>query len=144
MAKLEVLGFDDLDDAFKRIGNIPADVTASALDAMADEATDRIKRIGEQMGVRDPESNVHILDKITTKKPKVTDDGGYEVITFSGTRTRGKTKTRNAEIAFVNEYGKRGQSPRPFMKKAMADDKAIAAPGEDIVGDWIEKEFSKN
>lgn len=143
MAKLEALGFDDLDDVFNRIGNIPAEVTAAALDSMADVAVERIKSAGEQMGVRDPDSNVHILDKLTTKKPKITDDGGYEIITFSGTRTRGKTKTRNAEIAFVNEYGKRGQSPRPFMKKGMSNDKAIAAPGEEIVGDWIEKEFKK-
>ena len=143
MARLEMLGFDDLDDVFNRIGNIPSEVTSAALSSMAEVVVERVKTAGEQMGVRDPESNVHILDKVKAKKPKVTDDGGYCVVTFSGTRTRGNTKTRNAEIAFVNEYGKRGQSPRPFMKTAMKADKAIAAPGEEIVGDWIEKEFKK-
>ena len=68
MAKLEMLGFDDLDDVFNRIGNIPAEVTAAALDSMADVAVERIKSAGEQMGVRDPESNVHIMDKIVNKK----------------------------------------------------------------------------
>ena len=61
-------------------------------------------------------------------------------VTFSGTRTRGRTKTRNAEIAFINEYGKRGQAPRPFIRQAAeqgAD--TIAKPGEEIIGDWLEK-----
>lgn len=144
MATLELLGFEDLDDAFRRIADIPDEVTVSALDAMAPVAAEKIKQSGEAMGVRDPESDVHILDKIKTGKAKITADGGYEDITFSGTRRRGNTRTRNAEIAFVNEYGKRGQPARPFIGKAMTQNEdTIAAPGEKIVGDWIEKEYSK-
>lgn len=143
MANLEMHGFDDLNDVFNRIADIPFDVTAEALDAMADVAVEHVKQIGEAMGVRDEESNVHILDKLVKKKPVKTDGGGYEVITFSGTRTRGNTKTSNAEIAFINEYGKRGQPARPFMRRAMEHDEEISAPGEKIIGDWIENEFEK-
>ena len=141
MANLEMHGFDDLNEAFNRIGNIPFDVTAEALDAMAKVAASEIKSTGESVGVRDPDSDVHILDKITRKKPVQTEGGGYEKITFSGTRTRNGTKTRNAEIAFVNEYGKRGQPARPFIRNAMEREDEIAAPGEKIIGDWIENEF---
>ena len=82
------------------------------------------------MGVRDPESEVHILDKISKAKAKLTASGGYQEITFSGSRRRGNTTTRNAEIAFVNEYGKRGQQPRPFIGQAMtANEEQIAAAG---------------
>lgn len=144
MATLEIYGMDDLDAAFNRIGNIPETVTTRALNEMADIAAAAIRRSGEAMGVRDPESEVHILDKIVKRKAKLTHDGGYQDISFSGTRTRGKTKTRNAEIAFVNEYGKRGQPARPFIGQAMtANEDKIAAAGGDALGDWIENEFTK-
>lgn len=142
MARLEVQGFDELNDAFRRAGDIPFETTAKALSAMGEVAAGKIRQSGETMGVRDPESRVHILDKIKVNKPKETKSGGYAEITFSGTRTRGRTRTRNAEIAFVNEYGKRSQPARPFIGKAMSqNEEAIVAPGADVIGDWIEKKF---
>ena len=144
MATLELQGFEDLEDAMRRIAEIPFPVTEEALDAMAAVAKDAVKTQGEAMGVRDPESTVHILDKITTTKAKITDSGGYEDVTFSGSRLRGNTRTRNAEIAFLNEYGKRGQPARPFIGTAMTkNENAIAEPGEKVIGDWIEKEFTR-
>ena len=78
MASLELKGFDSLEDAFRRIAEIPFEVTAEALDGMAEVALDKIKAQGESMGVRDPESKVHILDKIKRNKAKQTQEGGYE------------------------------------------------------------------
>lgn len=144
MASLELYGFDSLEDAFNRISEIPWSVTEDALDGMAEVAMAKIQSTGESMGVRDPESDVHILDKLKRNKAKQTQEGGYETITFSGTRTRHGTKTRNAEIAFINEYGKRNQPARPFMGRAMSEhEDAIYAPAEQIVGDWIEDEFAR-
>ena len=144
MARVELNGLDDLNAAFGRIADIPWDVTEKALNAMAEAAAEKIKTRGESLHIRDPESNVHILDKIKPAKAKKTDAGGYQDITFSGTRTRGKSKTRNAEIAFINEYGKTGQPARPFMGPAMEENtESIADPGLDIVGDWIENQFSQ-
>ena len=144
MATLELTGFDDLADAFRRISEIPFEVTSDALDAMAAVAADQIRSTGESMGVRDPESDVHILDRIKPRKPKKTTEGGYEMISFTGTRRRGNTTTRNAEIAFVNEYGKKGQPARPFIGTAMnrnAD--RIQDQAEKVIGDWIENEFNQ-
>ena len=144
MATLELEGFDDLQDAFRRISEIPFQVTGEALDGMAEVAAAKIKTSGESMGVRDPESDVHILDNIKRNKAKQTKSGGYETITFSGSRTRSGKATRNAEIAFINEYGKRGQRARPFIGTAMKQNEdAILAPAEKIIGDWIESEFSR-
>ena len=123
MATLELQGFEDLEDAFRRISEIPFDVTAEALHGMAEGAMDKIKK---------------------ASKAKKTETGGYLNISFSGSRKRGKTTTRNAEIAFVNEYGKRGQPARPFIGTAMsrsADE--ITAPAEKVIGDWIENEFTR-
>ena len=144
MANLTFTGSSELNDAFTRISEIPWPVTEQALDGMAKVAAAEIKSTGEYMGVRDENSDVHILDHITTKKAKRTDDGGYEKITFDGTRRRGKTTTRNAEIAVVNEYGKRGQDARPFMRTALSqNEELISDPGVKILGDWIEENFKK-
>lgn len=144
MATLELEGFDELNKALQRVGNIPASVTVKALDAMAQVAAAKIKASGESMGVRDPESTVHVLDVIKPTKAKKTQSGGYEDITFAGTRQRSGKRVRNAEIAFVNEYGTRHQRARPFIGQAMTQNEAaIAAPGAEIIGDWIENEFSK-
>ena len=144
MATLELQGFEDLEDAFRRISEIPFDVTAEALDGMAEVAAEKIRSTGEAMGVRDPESDTHILDKIKPRKAKKTEYGGYEMISFTGSRTRGKAKTRNAEPAFVNEYGKKGQPARPFIGTAMSrSEDEITAPAEKVIGDWIEQEFSR-
>ena len=146
MAQINLEGLDELNAMFSNLMTVPWDVTKDALDAMAKVAEAEIKRSGETMGVRDPESNVHILDKITHSKPKKTADGGYTTVRFSGTRARGRNgkRTSNSLIAFENEYGNRGQEPRPFVRTAAeqgAD--AIAAPGEKIVGDWFETAASK-
>lgn len=142
MALFSVSGMDELQAAFGRIKDIPWDVTEKALNSMADIAARKVKAQGESMGVRDPESDVHILDVITPIKAKQDDDGGHQDITFSGSRTRHGKSTRNAEIAFINEYGKRGQRARPFIGTAMtANEDEIADSGADVIGDWIEKKF---
>ena len=146
MASFELYGFEDLQDAISRIADIPWEVMEDALDGMAEVAAAAIQAKGESMNIRDPESDVHILDKITRGKPKKSDYGGYEYINFSGNRTRysSNSKTANATIAFEQEYGRRGQSARPFVGLAMSEgaDK-IYAPAEKIIGDWIEREFSR-
>ena len=148
MALFSVSGIDELNAAFGRIGNVPWDVTEEVLGAMAEVAAAKVRAQGEAMGVRDPESNVHILDKIKPVEAKKTDGGGSQDITFSGSRTRinnrtgKKTRTRNAEIAFVNEFGKKNQPARPFVRDGMDRNvDAITDPGIKILGDWIEKEF---
>lgn len=144
MAKLDLSGFDDLVKAFDNISNVPEETQMRALTAMEKIAAEKIRESGEHYGVRDPESSVHVLDSIKMNKPKKTSTGGYADITFSGFRTRSGRQTRQAEIAFINEYGKRSQQARPFVGEAMnknAD--AIAKAGAEIILDWTEKTFSK-
>lgn len=142
MARLEMEGFADLDAVFARISEFPDDVKGKALNAMGSVAAAQIKRSGESMQVRDQESSEHILDKITMTKPKTDPNGGYLDINFSGSRTRSGKRTRNAEIAFVNEYGKRSQQARPFIGTAMSQQaQKIAEPGAEILWDYIEKNF---
>ena len=146
MASFELYGFEDLQDAISRIAEIPWEVMEDALDGMAEVAAAAIQAKGESMNIRDPESDVHILDKIKRRKPVKTDYGGLENIDFSGNRSRGdsKSKTANATIAFENEYGRRAQAARPFIGLALNENEdKIYAPAEKIIGDWIESEFSR-
>ena len=142
MPRLDLTGFDDLVKAFENISNVPESITTKALTEMENIAATEIKASGEIYGVRDPESNVHVLDKIKINKPKKTETGGYADVTFSGSRTRHGDQTRNAEIAFINEYGKRSQQARPFVGEAMEKnaDKIMKA-GAEVIGDWMEKSF---
>ena len=135
-------GMDGLMSALDKIADIPDEVKTDALKAMADLAASEIKKCGKSMQVRDPTSNVHILDSISPKKAVVSANGGYADVVFSGSRTRNGIKTNNEEIAFENEYGNRHQIARPFVGTAMAKNAdLITALGLKILGDWIEKTF---
>ena len=144
MAKLELYGFDELAEAYLRIKEIPWPVMEKALDDMAEEGLKAIRASGQSMGVRDPESDVHILDKLVRRRAVKTDSGGYEDVNFSGSRLRNGVRTRNAVIAFENEYGNRHQRARQFVGAAMAgEEDEITEEAEGIL-DWIEEEWSND
>lgn len=144
MANLSLSGFDDLNRVFAELQDIPDEVTEKALNAMASVAAEKIRSSGQAEGVYDPKSDVHILEKIKPQKAKLDAAGGYQDITFTGSRTRRGIRTSHAAIAFENEFGQRRQAARPFVKDAMEKNlKTIADPGLEIVGDWIEKTFEQ-
>ena len=144
MARFSCSGLVELNAAYAELKDIPHSVTQDVLEAMGAVAMERIRETGEAMGVRDTESSEHILDKLKLSKVTYTKDGGYLKVTYSGKRLRGKTTTRNPEIAFINEFGKRGQPARPFMKTALdksADE--ISQAGADKLSAWQNKIFEK-
>ena len=144
MARFSCSGFDELNAAYAELKDIPHSVTQDVLEAMGTVAMERIRETGEAMDVRDPGSSEHILDKLKLSKVTYTKDGGYLKVTYSGKRLRGKTTTQNSEIAFINEFGKRGQPARPFMKTALdksADE--ISQAGADKLSAWQDKIFEK-
>jgi len=72
-----------------------------------------------------------VANSIKKGKVKLTKDGYRAIyVTAAGSRRRGKTTTRNAEILFVNEYGKKTQRARPAVRDAneeCADEVAAVA-----------------
>lgn len=143
MPTFSVDGMDELIEAFKAGSDVPDEVKNDILKAMADVVAKAQKQTGESMNIRDEEnqSGQHILDKIKINKPKLTDNGGSISITFSGTRTRGNTKTRNAEIAFINEFGadKKGIEAKQWISHAN-ESSADAAnkAGQAVLDAWAE------
>lgn len=58
------------------------------------------------------------VGSLTLEKPKRAADGVSCQINFDGTHAHGNPR-RNAEVAFVNEYGARGRPARPFIRNAI-------------------------
>lgn len=141
MAKLEVYGFDELDEAFRRLGNVPEEVTAEACAAGAEVAARKIRQKGEAKGIRSDKPK-HVLDNIKVGRFKKTAAGGYVDIRFAGTQKSSPNAqpVRNDLVAFENEYGNSHQEARPFVRPAMAEgEAAIVKPMADVIGDWMEK-----
>lgn len=73
----------------------------------------------------------HVLDAITVKAPKRGTDGWVCYVTYTGIKRK---NTRNAEVAFINEYGKRKQPARAFNRLALENgEAAIIQRMEDIL-----------
>ena len=56
------------------------------------------------------------LGALTVKAPKRSKDGWACYVTYTGLNRKGN---RNAEVAFINEYGKRHQPARAFNRLAV-------------------------
>lgn len=139
MAEFGVTGLDELMLSMQEIAQIPDDVVDEILNAQADVTVEAQKAAGRQMGVEDTGITLKKLKKGRIKLRK-----GQRVlyITPTGSRKRGKTRTRNAEIAFINEFGKKGQKARPFIK--LGNEKsaeAATAAGFRVYDRWLK---SKN
>lgn len=138
MANFGIHGVGELEELFKDISTVPVGVKEEILREMANVTAEAQKKEARAMGVYDPESRVHIADKVKVNKPKINADGGSITVTFSGTRRRGNTTTRNAEIAFINEFGKRGVPAKPFISTAnQKNADRINEAGASVYNKWL-------
>ena len=111
-------GLEELCLAMEEIAQIPDEVVDEILNAQADIAVEAQRAEGRAMGVQDTGL---MLSKIRKTKVKRGKDGRPVIYVYPhGSRRRGKNgkATRNAEIAFVAEYGRRNMKGRPFIRTA--------------------------
>lgn len=136
MALMSIDGLDGLIGSMAELASLPADVQNTILDAQADIYLDAQKRKGLSYGVH--RTGV-TLSSITKGKPHRGHYTQVQDITFQGVNAQGR---RNAEVAFINNYGKRNQKARPFVTDANneSSDAALKA-AEDAYSDWLK---SKN
>lgn len=113
MAEFDVSGLDDLMLSLQDVADLPETVQDAMLDAQADVVL-RAQQSAAQ-AIADTGQTARSLRK---SKPRTRKGVRSISITFAGSRKRGETTTRNAEIAFVNEYGKKGVPARNFIRKA--------------------------
>ena len=115
MATLKTDGLAELMLDMQEIREIPLDVAKEILEAGADVLVKGQREMAISMGVVDSGQVAASIVKGEVKRTK----DGYSISVYPrGSRRRGNKTTRNAEIAFVNEFGKRGQFPRPFIRAA--------------------------
>lgn len=139
MAEIGFVGLDDLILSMEEIAQIPDEVQDAMLNAQADVVTAAQKAKARAYGVQDTGL---VISSIKKGKPKRKKGVRVIYITPSGTRRRGKQTVRNAEIAFINEYGDRKQRARPFIRDANeASAEATTQAGFEVYDKWLK---SKN
>ena len=117
-------GIDALMNDIQAVAELPGEVTDEILLAEAAVVERAQRKKAREYGVH--RSGV-TLESIGPTEPKSSGIGGASIYVYpQGVNADGN---RNAEVAFVNEYGKRGQPPRPFIKAANEEcaDEAVEA-----------------
>ncbi len=135
MARLEVNGLDALLEDLSAIAQLPDSVAEDILNAEADVIQPEQQRAAQEMLTGDYATGA-TARSIKRSKVKKTSSGKSLTIYLRGRRGDGKDA---AEVAFINEYGKKGQPARPFIRTAneRAGDRAAKA-GEKVYNDFLD------
>lgn len=113
MFQVTHVGLDSLKKALKDIENIPDDVQKEMLTAQAEIIEDaQVYTAGTML--QGPYYKGGVARSVFKSKPRKKKSGYCIDIGFKGEQHG----NRLAEIAFVNEFGKKGQPARPFIKTA--------------------------
>lgn len=136
MARLEVDGLGALIGDLEALAELPDSVTEGILNAQADVIQPEQQRAAKEM-LTGPYTTGKTGRSIKRTRVKKTSTGKSLSIYPQGKREGGKTA---AEVAFLNEYGKKGQPARPFIRTAneRAGDRAAQA-GEKVYHDFLDR-----
>lgn len=111
---------------------VPDSVLKAMLEAEAEIYVKAERESLERYGVKD---TGQLIASIKAGSPRRSKGVMTVEITPEGSRKRGKTTTTNAEIAYINEYGKRGQPARPAIREGDAAAEAPAQAAAEAVYD---------
>ena len=141
MATFRIDGLEEFSLSLDEIAKIPDAVLDEMIAAQADIIEAAQKASAEAFGVKDTGI---MQSSIGRGKPRRTKDGRSVSIYPRGSRKRGNTSVREAEIGFINEFGKKGQSARPFIKTANERhaEEAVNA-SEKIYRNYVESKLRK-
>lgn len=139
MARFRVDGLNELMASFEELALLPDHVPMDMLDAGA-AVLEKAQKEKARTMLAGPYSRGRVVFGLKRKKPKKSNDGYVQRITFDGTITDEyhEKPTRIAEIAFINEFGKTGQPARPFIQTANEEsaDEAEAAEAK-VYDDYL-------
>ena len=135
MAHFEITGMDELLRSLEALEELPGEVADDVLNEQADILIREIKRVGNSMGVRDTGATLDSLKK--SKVGRYSGGAFYIDVKFDGKR---RGNTRNAEVAFINNYGKTNQPARPFVDVgAESADANMFRAANDAVDKYLKK-----
>ena len=133
MAQFSWNGLDELTLSIKEIAEIPDEVQDEMLRAGAEVAAKAQREKVLEYGIFDASSPEHVADSIKPGEIKLKKGQRIIYVSPTGSRRRGNTVTRNSEILFINEFGKRGQKARPAVRDAnKASSEAVTAAQMEI------------
>ncbi len=133
MGDLKVTGIDNLFDDLSSLCKLPDELIMNMLNAEADVVVAAQRKMAKSMGVLATGVTASSIRKGQVKRRR-----GKLTITVSpqGKNRRGN---RNGEVAFINEYGKRGQPARPFIRTANQQaEKEVAEAGEKVYNTYLD------
>ncbi|MGI6156590.1 MAG: hypothetical protein ACOYEB_11795 [Enterococcus lemanii] len=124
---------------FPDFEEIPDSVLDEMLKAGAEIVANEQRKTAKSMLGEKGRGDGTTAESVKVQKPEASKRGGRQIaITFSGSRPNGNKTKRNAEVAFINEYGKSGQPAKQFIRIAneTAADEALGRQ-EAIYDDWL-------
>lgn len=136
MALLNCNGLDGLELTLKEIAELPDDVKDEILNVQADIVVEAQKRSADACGVS-PHSG--LKEAIKKTKPKITKDGKTIYVYPQGVNESG---TRNAEVAFIREYGAKNRNQPGKMFIRIANEQSAEATTQaalSIYDAWLKK-----
>lgn len=107
MAKIVMTGPTEKQLEFELRGKQDQKKLRTMLKTGADILMDEIRRGIDLHGLVAAKNGGTLRRSIAATNMHTDIDGGRVDVTFQGTRTRGKTTTRNAQIGFIQNYGRR-------------------------------------
>lgn len=115
----------------------PDEVMDQMLEKAADVVAKSQKQTAKSM-LSGKYSTGELAESIQKGKISGSGQGKAIKIGFKGSRRRYNTTTRNAEIAYINEFGKRGQPARPFIDTAnkQCENETFSA-AEEVFDNWL-------
>jgi hypothetical protein len=136
MARIEISGLGEAVLSMEKIANIPDGVMKEMLEVQTETVAEAQKRTARTM-LQGPYYKGGVAGGVSKGKYKRTADGGEHYVVFKGTQHG----NRIAEIAFINEHGKKGQPARPFIRTANEESVGEATEAaEKILNDWQENQ----
>lgn len=135
MGTFNWVGLDELELSLEELAKLPSGVQDEMLRASADVVTEAQQRKADAYGIRDTGM---MIESIGSGRPGPYPDGRKIDVWPKGTRRNGKKTKRNAEIAYIAEYGREKQPARPFMRDANEECASEATEAAGAVYDaWL-------
>ncbi len=129
MAKFSTDGLAEFSLSLQELAETSNEALDEMLSAEADVIEEAQRQKARAYGVY---GTGGMIASITRGKVRRLPDGRALSVYPQGSRRRGNTTTREAEIGFINEFGKMNQPARPFVRDANegAMDEAVQAAAD--------------
>ena len=135
--ELDAIGLESYKNALKKIETIPENVLLGMVDAKA-EIVEQTTVYTASIDLQGPYYEGGVMQSVKRSKPRKNKrKGPYSEIRFVGTQHN----NRLGEIAFVNEYGKKSQPARPFIRRAIeGSENTSTAAAANVLFGWQKKQ----